>query len=87
MKARDVLLEVMQEQPDEEAAADPAAASDPSRQLRSQALKQLDMQTVLRVLSIVCDESVCKAQAQRAALISDYRTKRFLSPLPDLTFV
>ena len=62
MKARDVLLEVMQEQPDEEAAADSAAANDSSRQLRSQVLKQLDTQTVLRVLSIVCDESVCKAQ-------------------------
>ena len=69
MKARDVLLEVMQEQPDEEATADPAAAIDCSRQLRSQVLKQLDTQTVLRVLSILCDESVCKAQ--RATLITN----------------
>ena len=71
----------MQEQPDEEAAADSAAANDSSRQLRSQVLKQLDTQTVLRVLSIVCDESVCKAQL--ATLLILTFSKILASAWPD----
>lgn len=55
MKARDVLLDVMQEQPDSEA----NGARADSRQLRSELLKQVDMQAILRVLNILCDESVC----------------------------
>lgn len=55
VKARDVLLDVMQEQPDSEA----NGARADSRQLRSQLLQQVDMQAILRVLNILCDESVC----------------------------